>query len=528
MSFTYGFYNSYNGDRKYDAVQFSSLFDGLITDGVFETIDKGFIVLASDVPNTVIVQTGRAWFNHTWNYNDSKMPLVNEKGIPSEDCLRYDAVILDINSNNNIRENQIIWVYGEETTGDPEKPILIKEAHHWQYPLCYVLRDHEDKGKITQDSIINCVGTSECPFVTGVVTGLTTDDLITQWDAEWKTYISQYVIWLDDSKKSFQEWLDDRYSSFDDWFENVKDKLSEDVAAKLQSQIDELNKTIETTVSTQINDLKEDIDSSLADGKIKFGVDENGNYGYIKDGADSVTPFKKGEGTASPAQVLSGYSFTSTNYQDVTDGTMANNGAWTSTTSGSGKTSIPAGYHDGTGYVDTSGAYNAGVTAADGRANTSSTNYKTGYNAGVAATKKGTAGAAQVLSGYTFTNSSSVGASGTMTNRGAISTTISANSSYTIPAGYHNGSGKVSSSGLYKVKTGSFNKTGSNGTGYQSVSTGLSKVSGIYGAGTKTVDGYLCAMCITAGSSSTGTVSVTTYDNNNGTTFTVKWIAYGT
>jgi hypothetical protein len=480
MSFTYGFYNSYNGDRKYDAVQFSSLFDGLITDGVFETIDKGFIVLASDVPNTVIVQTGRAWFNHTWNYNDANISLENESGTPFGGVSRIDAVVLDINSNTDVRENSIIWVTGTETSQTPNKPTLINDDYHHQYPLCYVTRSSSDNGVITQANIENVIGTSECPFVTGVVTGLTTNELILQWNGE-----------------------------FDEWFERMKDQLSEDAAGNLQNQID-------------------NIDSSLADGKIKFGVDENGNYGYIKDGADSVTPFKKGEGTASPAQVLSGYSFTSTNYQDVTDGTMANNGAWTSTTSGSGKTSIPAGYHDGTGYVDTSGAYNAGVTAADGRANTSSTNYKTGYNAGVAATKKGTAGAAQVLSGYTFTNSSSVGASGTMTNRGAISTTISANSSYTIPAGYHNGSGKVSSSGLYKVKTGSFNKTGSNGTGYQSVSTGLSKVSGIYGAGTKTVDGYLCAMCITAGSSSTGTVSVTTYDNNNGTTFTVKWIAYGT
>lgn len=26
----------------------------------------------------------------------------------------------------------------------------------------------------------------------------------------------------------------------------------------------------------------------------KFGVDENGNYGFIKDGADTVTPFKQG------------------------------------------------------------------------------------------------------------------------------------------------------------------------------------------------------------------------------------------
>ena len=68
------------------------------------------------------------------------------------------------------------------------------------------------------------------------------------------------------------------------------------------------------------------------------------------------------------------------------------------------------------------------------------------YNDGVSATKKGTAGAAQVLTGYTFTNSSSVAASGTMVNNGAVSKSITPSTSaqtYTIPAGYHNGSGKV-------------------------------------------------------------------------------------
>lgn len=29
-------------------------------------------------------------------------------------------------------------------------------------------------------------------------------------------------------------------------------------------------------------------------GGLKFGIDTNGNYGYYKDGADSVTPFKSG------------------------------------------------------------------------------------------------------------------------------------------------------------------------------------------------------------------------------------------
>ena len=70
--------------------------------------------------------------------------------------------------------------------------------------------------------------------------------------------------------------------------------------------------------------------------------------------------------------------------------------------------------------------------------------YTNRYNAGVTATKKGTATAAQVLTGYTFTNSSSVGASGTMANKGAVTGSITTSGgSYTIPAGYHNGSGKV-------------------------------------------------------------------------------------
>ena len=98
--------------------------------------------------------------------------------------------------------------------------------------------------------------------------------------------------------------------------------------------------------------------------------------------------------------------------------------------------------------------YNEGVTYADGRANASSTNYITGYNAGVSATKKGTASASQVLSGYTFTNASSVGSSGTMTNNGAVSQTLNADGSYTIPVGYHNGSGKVTANSLASQTSG--------------------------------------------------------------------------
>lgn len=74
------------------------------------------------------------------------------------------------------------------------------------------------------------------------------------------------------------------------------------------------------------------------------------------------------------------------------------------------------------------------------------------YNAGVNDTKVGNAGVAHVLSGKTFTNSSGVGLTGTMANKGAVTGSITTSGgTYTIPAGYHNGSGKVTGATLAQL-----------------------------------------------------------------------------
>ena len=45
-----------------------------------------------------------------------------------------------------------------------------------------------------------------------------------------------------------------------------------------------------TTVQDGIDNLRDEINNKIP---FSFGIDTNGNYGYIKDGADTVTPFKK-------------------------------------------------------------------------------------------------------------------------------------------------------------------------------------------------------------------------------------------
>ena len=93
--------------------------------------------------------------------------------------------------------------------------------------------------------------------------------------------------------------------------------------------------------------------------------------------------------------------------------------------------------------ITVNGTYNAYSDSADGYSQV------TVAVPGPSYTTTSRATASQVLSGYYFyyPNSSSAvtRTAGTMTNRGAVSQTLTASSpSYTIPAGYHNGSGVVS------------------------------------------------------------------------------------
>ena len=177
MALTYGFYNSLNHDRKYDSLQLSQIFDGIINDGVYESIGDALMVKASNAMS-VSVGLGRAWFNHTWTLNDALyLVTITDAELALN---RYDAVVLEVDSGN--RTNSIKVVKGTPAV-NPVKPTLITSDTVNQHPLAYIYVKAKAT-EITQANIQNAVGTSECPFVTGIMSTISVDNLIQQWSAE--------------------------------------------------------------------------------------------------------------------------------------------------------------------------------------------------------------------------------------------------------------------------------------------------------------------------------------------------------
>lgn len=313
MSFASGFFNSVDHDRLYDATDISRLFDGLIRDGIFASIGDCFVVKQSNQMN-VTVGTGRAWFNHTWSYNDALYPVT----IPPSEILmdRIDAIVLEINSVEAVRANSIKLIKGMPSS-TPTKPALTNAKEVHQYPLAYV-KVGKEVTSIRQADIENCVGTSACPFVTGILEVISIEQLIPQWKdilnrfveentanfntwmngekqgyqawltaakkeiTDWQaTSKSDYQKWYDSIKNgydqwfatikaaydanwlTFQQWEKASQTEFDKWFENIKNKLEGDLGAKLTLEAEKLGKEKVSLIESTKTDLEGTVEAPL-------------------------------------------------------------------------------------------------------------------------------------------------------------------------------------------------------------------------------------------------------------------------
>lgn len=231
---TCGFYNSQNRDRKYNTDQITMAISSLINDGVFQNIGSALAV-SENTGLDIVVGDGYAWFNTRWTYNDTLYPITMDI---SEVLLdRIDAVILEIDESNSVRDNDIKFIKGTPA-GVPIKPVMTNNEFVHQYPLAYIYRT-AGNNNIVQANITPAIGTSECPFVTGVLASIDIDFLFTQWT-------SQFNIWFQAIQTDSEENQDALYAAFDAWFQNIKEQLGTVPIGNIQNEIDIINENLES------------------------------------------------------------------------------------------------------------------------------------------------------------------------------------------------------------------------------------------------------------------------------------------
>ncbi len=295
MAVTSGFYNSLNGDRKYDAIQMSSIFDGIIKDGIFMNYLDRFIVKQNDPENfQVLVSTGRGWFDHSWILNDAILPIRLDQPEVLQD--RIDAIFIDVNGELGVRASTIILVKGTPAI-NPVPPEPIKTSAHNQYPLAYIRVRVGSQGIRAADIEIK-VGSGDTPYVTGPLKTINAEDMLRQWEDEWHLFYEEqtqdmsttasnwrrqwdtwYTETTTDALNDQDQWQNDRQNKFDTWFASLQDELEPDVAATLAASIVELRE--------RVGILEDDMGLLRTGGRIRSNMLDN-NQQSIMDNFGNV------------------------------------------------------------------------------------------------------------------------------------------------------------------------------------------------------------------------------------------------
>ena len=208
----YGFFNSVNGDRTYDADDISNFFFNLISDGVFVNPSASLQVTAYS-GMTVAIEPGYGMIKAKYITNDSPFYLTLDSADPTNP--RLDRIVLGLNY-----ADRSITAYVKKGTAasSPTAPVLTRTAGVlWEISLA-TISVSAGATAITQADITDDRGNSElCGYVTGMIQQIDTSALFAQFTA-----------------------------AFYQWFNNLTESLTVEVSAQCFTE------TYTTTVANTI------------------------------------------------------------------------------------------------------------------------------------------------------------------------------------------------------------------------------------------------------------------------------------
>lgn len=179
MAIKSGYFNSKNGDRKYNAETMSKYFVGLISRGVLQNYSSKFQVTANNTM-MVSVQPGKAYFSDgKWIESDSVENFTLEAASVTQN--RIDRVVLRKNLNEATRSCLIMVKTGTPATS-PVAPALTNSETVEEISLAQIYIASQTES-ITQANITDeRPNNSVCGWVHGLIEEIDTEGLFDQYE----------------------------------------------------------------------------------------------------------------------------------------------------------------------------------------------------------------------------------------------------------------------------------------------------------------------------------------------------------
>lgn len=215
MAVTSGFFNAVSSDRTYNAEQMTTYFEGLVSDGIYESIGEKFQVTAGE-GMSVSVGSGRALVKTHWIKNDSALSLSIDAA--STQYNRIDAIVLKYDAT--ARNISIVVKKGTETSGVPSAPEATRTNDVYELWLATV-RVMKNTSTITQAMITDFRTSALCGYVTGLIKQVDTSTLFAQWQAAYEAYYAQ-------ATAAFDAYMSAREDDFNTWFASLTQELRVD------------------------------------------------------------------------------------------------------------------------------------------------------------------------------------------------------------------------------------------------------------------------------------------------------------
>ena len=221
-----GFFNASESsgkrDRVYSADDFGAIFDGIISDGIFEKYPDSvydsvngvwspFKVVPSDNPVVghleLIVRPGRAWFDKTWTLNDGDLAI--ELELRDAQLNRIDGIYIKV--DKDARQNSIYVSTGDEAVvPELKKPVDVPgHTTHYLIAKVSVSGSVNTTSAISENEITNMIGIDGgAQYVKSNVTDpdITVSTILknleNQFDSYQSKYGDQFVSWMNDIKDS--------------------------------------------------------------------------------------------------------------------------------------------------------------------------------------------------------------------------------------------------------------------------------------------------------------------------------------